>query len=156
MTKKRKVCSSVSRLVESTCIQASPWAELIYVAAQGSKPRVCTYTILLGAVWLEMGEKNLALTHPAIWFSLHTCTVHAHTQNTLTPSHMHAQMQIQTCAFSGVFLVYLRQTSRWRGATVEESNRVKNNTTRLIDIYWDFRYGCTNSVYPTTPNSTKV
>lgn len=44
------VYGPVGRLVESTCIQAFPWAELIYVAAQSRKPRVCTHTILLGAV----------------------------------------------------------------------------------------------------------
>lgn len=106
------IYNSVSRLVESTCIQAFPWAELIYVAAQSSKPQVCAHTILKGTVWLKMEEKNHALTHPTIWFSLHTCTVHEHTQNTLTLWHMHmyTQMQIQTCEISNMqchFIIYL-------------------------------------------------
>lgn len=99
------VYGPVGRLVESTCIQAFPWAELIYVAAQSRKPRVCTHTILLGAVWLEMGERNHALTRPTIWFSLHTCTVHAHAQNALTPRHMHTHTHTwmpKTCAISTV------------------------------------------------------
>ena len=53
VTKTRTVDSvscSVCRLAESACIQAPPWAELIYVAAQRSKPRVRSHTVLQGAV----------------------------------------------------------------------------------------------------------
>ena len=139
--------SSVCRLAESACIQAPPWAELIYVAAQPSKPRVRSHTVLQGAVWLEMGERNHALTRPAIWFSLHTCMC-AHPEHTLTPSHVHPLsthtygkkkrcrcgfVQSQTCSAILLFTCVLRNLLKWWKG--KKRKKRKNATGFSKDIY---------------------
>lgn len=82
--------------MESTCIQASRCPELIYVAAQGSKPWVCAHTILQGLVWLEMGgEQSRALTHTQPFGSRYAHIQRTHTpRNTIAhshPAHAHAR-----------------------------------------------------------------
>lgn len=101
------LCSSITELVESACIKVSLWVELIYEAAQHSKPRVRSHTVLLGTAWLEMGERNHALAHPTIWFLLHTCTctprthIHTHTHiHTCTHKHTRSYADADLCNFS--------------------------------------------------------
>lgn len=135
-----------------------PWAELIYVAAQHSKPSVRTHTVLLGAVWLEIRERNHAtrtLHHLVLITYKQSPKTHTHTHTSIY-EHTNAKMQMCNLKHEVPFLIYLCVVKLGisscsigeieQQCNVEEKPKENKTNTFLYIIYDQSLYDTINSI----------